>query len=258
MWRKVVRNMDKTVLREILKNHKEWLEDMGGKQADLHGVDLRRVCLCGADLRKVDLSDADLRKADLRYAGMRRADMRGADLREADLCWADLCGAYMCGADLCGADLCKANLRGADLRDAYLCGAYLRGADLRDADLRKANLFGADLREANLCGANLRGADLHGADLSQKIVQVGPIGSRSDYTIYRVDEDIVQCGCWKEYAGGSLADFIARINEAYPEDNEDGMKYRREYLAAISMFQALREDYLKDSQRERMAKGEET
>jgi len=93
--------------------------------------------------------------------------------------------------------------------------------------------------------------------MSQKIVQVGPIGRRNDYTIYRVDEDIVQCGCWEEYMGGSLADFIARINAVYPEDNEDGMRYRREYLAAIAMFQALRENYLKDSQRECMAKGAE-
>ncbi len=208
--------MDKTTLNKILEDHKAWLKDMGGKQVDLHGVDLRRVCLCGEDLRKVDLSDADLRKADLRYADLREADLCWANLREADLCWADLCGAYMCGADLCG------------------------------ADLRKANLRGADLREANLCGANLYGADLCGADLSQKIVQVGPIGSRNDYTVYRVEEDIVQCGCWREYAGGALADFLARVNETYPEGNEDGAKYRREYLAAIAMFQALREDYLRE------------
>ena len=60
-----------------------------------------------------------------------------------------------------------------------------------------------------------------------------------------MEEDIVQCGCWRESAGGSLADFIARVNETYPEENEDGAKYRREYLAAIAMFQSLREDYLK-------------
>ena len=148
--------MDKTTLNKILEDHKAWLEDMGGEQADL----------CGADLRE--------------------ADMRGADLREADL-----------------------------------------------------------------CGANLRGANM-----SQKIVQVGPIGSRNDYTIYRVDEDIVQCGCWREYMGGSLADFIARINEAYPEGNKDGAKYRREYLAAIAMFRALREDYLAMRSGEQMPKGE--
>ena len=111
---------------------------------------------------------------------------------------------------------------------------------MRGAVLHKANLC-----EANLQGANLLGTDLYGANMSQKVVQIGSIGSRNDYTVYRVEEDIVQCGCWREYAGGSLADFIARVNETYPEGNEDGAKYRREYLAAIAMFQALREDYLK-------------
>lgn len=204
--------MDETTLNKILEDHKAWLEDMGGEQADLRDADLRGVCLRGADLRKADLSDADLREADLREADLREADLRRADLRNADL------------------------------RGANIYGADLRNADLREADLRKTGL-----REANM----------YGAKMSQKIVQVGPIGSRNDYTIYRVDEDIVQCGCWEEYAGGSLADFIARINETYPEDNEDGMRYRREYLAAIAMFQALRENYLKDSQRECMTKGAE-
>ena len=163
----------------------------------------------------------------------------------ASLLKADLRDAYLAGADLQGA-----NLRDADLRDADLRGADLRYADLRGADMRRADMRGAVLHEANLCeanlqGANLLGTDLYGTNLSQKIVQVGPIGSRNDYTVYRVEEDIVQCGCWRESAGGSLTDFIARINEAYPEDNKDGAKYRREYLAAIAMFQALREDYLK-------------
>lgn len=140
--------------------------------------------------------------------------------------------------------------------------AWLEDMGGERADLRKANLRKADLCGADLCGADLRKADLCEADLcgvnmSQKIVQVGPIGSRNDYTVYRVEEDIVQCGCWRESAGGSLTDFMARVNETYPEGNEDGAKYRREYLAAIAMFQALREDYLKDSQGERMAKGEE-
>ena len=161
------------------------------------------------------------------------ADLRKADLRDADLCWADLRETYLRDACLCGADLRK-----ADLCDAYLCGADLCGVDL--------------------CGAYLRGAELHRVNMSQKIVQVGPIGSRSDYTVYRVEEDIVQCGCWREYMGGALADFVARINEAYPEDNKDGAKYRREYLAAIAMFQALREDYLKDLRdKKRITKGEE-
>ena len=151
----------------------------------------------------------------------------------------------------------EADLREADLRGANMYGADLREANMYGAKMREADLRGADLREADLRETGLRETNMYGAKMSQKIVQVGPIGSRNDYTIYRVDEDIVQCGCWEEYMGGSLADFIARINAVYPEDNEDGMRYRREYLAAIAMFQALRENYLKDSQRERAAKGEE-
>nr|DAJ35962.1 MAG TPA: pentapeptide repeat protein [Caudoviricetes sp.] len=250
--------MDKTTLVRVLGKHKAWLKNMGGERADL----------CGADLRKADLRDADLCWADLRETYLRDACLCGADLRKADLC-----DAYLCGADLCGVDLCGAYLRGAELRGANLHKADLRGAELSDADLKGANLCearlvharlqGADLTEADLSGADLygarlRGANLHRVNMSQKIVQVGPIGSRSDYTVYHVEEDIVQCGCWREYMGGALADFVARINEAYPEDNKDGAKYRREYLAAIAMFQALREDYLKDLRdKKRITKGEE-
>lgn len=110
----------------------------------------------------------------------------------------------------------------------------------------QANLDKADLYEANLRGADLFGADLRGADLDEKIVQVGPIGSRDDYTVYHVDRDTVQCGCWKKPAGGSLVEFMKRIDKTYPEDDKDNMKYRREYLVAIAMFQALREYYLKN------------
>ena len=158
---------------------------------------------------------------------------------------ADLRDAYLAGADL----------QGVNLRDADLRGADLRYADLRGADMRRADLCDADLREANLQGANLLGTDLYGANMSQKMIQIGPIGSRKDYTVYRVAEDVVQCGCWRDGKGGSLAEFEARVEAVYPEDDADNMRYRREYLAAIAMFQALREDYLKDSQGERMAKG---
>ena len=104
------------------------------------------------------------------------------------------------------------------------------------ADLCGADLCVADLRGADLCGADLCGANLRGADLPSKIIQVGPIGSRKSYTIYRVDEDIVQCGCWNDYKGGSLDEFKQRIDTVYP----DG-EYRQEYLAAIAMFEKMKE-----------------
>ena len=166
---------------------------------------------------------------------------------------ADLRGANLRGANLRGAALSDADLRGVDLHKANLCEANLFEANLRGANLRGASLSKADLR-----GADLRGANLRGAAIDQKIVQIGPIGSRNDYTFYRVEEDIIQCGCWRGYAGGSLADFIEHVNDTYPEGNEDGAKYRREYLAAIAMFQALREDYLKDLRdKKRITEGEE-
>ena len=188
--------MDKTVLAEILANHKAWLDNRGG--------------------RKADLSNADLHGANLNYANLH-------------------------GINLSGADLSHANLHGADLSNTDLYGAGLFGADLSHA-----SLCGADLSNADLHGAGLFGADLSGARLSQRIVQVGPIGSRYSYTVYRVDEDIVQCGCWQNYNGGSLAEFEARVEKVYPESNTDGRRFRSEYLAVIAMFRTLREDYLRE------------
>ena len=163
--------------------------------------------------------------------GGRRANLRGANLRGADLC-----GANLCGANLFGANLFDANLRGATLRIADLCDADLRNATLCDADLRDA-----DLRNANLCNVNLCGANLCGADLSRKIIQVGPIGSRQSYTIYRVDENIVQCGCWhgegrEPWKGGTLEEFEERVIVAYPLDTQHGKDYR----AVVEYFKTLK------------------
>jgi len=107
--------MNKEELQKILTEHKKWLQNEGGKKANL----------CGANLR-------------------------GANLFEANLLGANLCGANLLGANLCGANLCGANLCGANLR-----GANLRGANLRGANLFEANLLGANLFEANLLGAEL-------------------------------------------------------------------------------------------------------
>ena len=217
--------MDKKKLKEILKDHREWLRSNGneGERAVLHRASLR---------------DADLQNADLRYA-----DLRGADL---------------CGANLIDADLDSACLHDANLRGTILCSANLYAADLQGADLSDADLYGADLQAATLCDANLHGANLcnanwHNADLPCGIVQVGPIGSRKDYTIYRVDEDIVQCGCWhgtgrEEYEGGTLAEFEKRIDEIYPADNKAHIMHRAEYIGAIKMFESMREAYLKSKE----------
>ena len=70
-------------LKEILKNHKKWLNNEGGSSANLRGANLSDVNLCRANLRGADLRDADLRGTDLSSANLRDADLRGADLSSA-------------------------------------------------------------------------------------------------------------------------------------------------------------------------------
>ena len=87
--------MENKKLDEIIAIHGRWIQDKGGKCADLRG--------------------ADLRGADLRYAYLKRANLHGADLRGANLHGADLRGANLYGADLRGANLLCADLKGATL-----------------------------------------------------------------------------------------------------------------------------------------------
>ena len=132
----------------------------------------------------------------------------------------------------------KATGERANLRYANLSSANLSGADLRGADLRGANLSGADLRDADLSGANLPAI----------ILQVGPIGSRKDYVVYNVSDDNIRCGCWNHYKGGTLAEFEARVEEVYPSEKKDTLKYRNEYLAVIGYFKTVRETCLKEGE----------
>ena len=157
-------------LQGIIKDHALWVEDKGGKKADLQEADLRwadlqRAQLQRADLQWAQLQWAQLQEADLRGADLQNAALQGADLQRADLRDANLRDANLRGAILQGADLQRADLQGADLQRADLQNAALRWADLQRADLRWADLQGADLRWADLQGADLRGADLRGADL---------------------------------------------------------------------------------------------
>lgn len=120
-------------LRKLLVEHKKWLNDNGGKRADLCGTDLHGVDLSDVDLSGADLSGANLRDVNLRNANLRGADLRCADLRNADLRGADLPNADLRGTDLRGADLCSANLRGTDLCNVNLCNTDLRYTDLSGA-----------------------------------------------------------------------------------------------------------------------------
>ena len=70
-------------LKQILEDHKLWLDGKGGKWASLPGADLRGVRLRGADLRETDLSGANLSEADLSCANLYGADLSDANLSGA-------------------------------------------------------------------------------------------------------------------------------------------------------------------------------
>ena len=149
--------MEASELKEILEQHKLWIETnkAEGKRANLRNANLEGACPCGADLRDADLYHANLTGADLRDANLYHANLWGADLRDANLYHANLHG-----ANFTHANLTRAILYGANLEDADFTGADLTNANFTDADLTGAILTGADLTGAYLWRANLNGAIL--------------------------------------------------------------------------------------------------
>lgn len=149
-------------------------------------------------------------------------------------------------------------LNGKGGERAILGGADLSYKDLRGVDLRRADLRYVDLVNTDLSGADLRGTYLYGPDLEHAyyrpwFVYAGNIDHKRFKTIYYfADYDNVRYGDWNDYLGGTLAEFKARIDEAYPADseNEEYQRYRIEYLSAIKMFESMREAYLKSAEEE--------
>ena len=90
--------MTQNELDKILADHQLWLNNNGGKRADLQEADLRWADLQRAQLQGADLQWAQLQWAQLQRAQLQEADLRGADLRGAQLQWADLRGADVQGA----------------------------------------------------------------------------------------------------------------------------------------------------------------
>ena len=151
-----------------------------------------------------------------------------------------------------GANLRDADLSCANLRDANLSCANLNCANLSGADLSGANLSCASLSCANLSGANLSGAVLSRAVLSRAVlrdgarligarpvVQVGPIGSRSDWLVaYLTDGGIrIDAGCQRQI---TRDEFETRLANAHG-DNQHASEYRAA-LAYIDAHAAIWSD----------------
>ena len=128
-----MRKITGSELRDVLREHKRWLNDEdGAKRADLRD----------ADLRYADLSDADLRGAYLYGVDLRDANLKGADLRDVDLRYVNLHGVDLSGADLNGADLDYSEL-------PLWCGSLAANFDDRQLKQIAYHLVKAGLKSEN-------------------------------------------------------------------------------------------------------------
>ena len=153
------RKVSKEELREILTDHKNWIDSahQKGQRADLRWADLRRANLRRANLSGANLSEADLSRANLSGANLSGADLSEADLRWADLRWADLSGADLRWVDLNWANLSKANLSRALLSRADLSGALLYMTSLVQSIFKNTIFAGTLLADIDL--SNVEGLD---------------------------------------------------------------------------------------------------
>ena len=167
--------MEASKLKEILEQHKLWLEtnEVQGERADLRDASLDSAYLHGADL-----TGADLAGANFFYANLRGANLRCANLIDAN---------FFC---------------------AYLHGADLTGANLIDARFADADLTGADLSRADLTGADLYGVDLSGITGLHDILWIIPGCLVQLNKIRRSGFHLEKKGKYENFAQDSLGFFI--------------------------------------------------
>lgn len=233
-------------LKEIIASHERRVRGGEGEKANLKNTNLFGENIKCRDLRAAIFSNANLcdllaHGADLAQANLQNANCYGAIFKNADCNEANCVETYFVNANLNGADFSHAVLKDANLSECSAVGANFEGANLESAMFRNA-----DLRCANLTEANIDYTDLNGAVLAQAITdktyyQVSCIGSRKGITTYCADYDIVLCGCWNEYKGGSLEAFEQRIENIYGENGKEPNKqHYGEYKAAIEFFKTMR------------------
>lgn len=185
-------------IKTAVVNHGRWLQNRGGRRADLSFQDLSAFNLDQINLSGAKLAGANLAKARLRGANLSNADLFAADMEQCDLSGANLVGSDLRGANMSRCVLTDANLRGADFRAgeiaapngggatvggttslteakmerSILAGAYLSGCDLSGADLIDADLSGAELSQAIMIGVDLSGANLDGVKLRDTVADL--------------------------------------------------------------------------------------
>ncbi len=116
-------------------------------------------------------------------------------------------------------------------------GANMEGAYMARANMAGANMAGANMARANMAGANMEGANMEGTYMARaigapRLIQAGPLGSRRGFTVYDLDKDLIQCGCYT----GTLGEFAAKCEKTHA----DNPKCLAEYRAFIGFVEKLK------------------
>jgi len=169
--------MEQVELNKRLQQHKEWLLDnIKGKKADFHDMNLSNMNFKGANLRNANFDDTNLSNTNFIDANLTGATFRNANLRNANLTGTNLVDTYFRNANFKYANLTRVVFRNANLINANLSNVNfievifdyvnLRNANLSSTNLSNANLSNANFSYAIFNYANLSGANLFNANFS--------------------------------------------------------------------------------------------
>lgn len=140
--------MEQEKLNEIIASHGLWLQDKGGKRANLEGANLRGACLERTDLRGANLCKANLERANLRMAYLEGAYLEGANLCMADLEGAELpIGVYQ----IVGPGCCNRCTTYDSVSDQVICGCWddKKGNHLDSFIARIESIYGSNGKNPN-------------------------------------------------------------------------------------------------------------
>ena len=135
-------------VNELVEKYRKGERDFSNiklPNADLSGLDLRRMIFISADLSNCNFSNSDLTNSDFSGAILDRVNFAGAILRNTNFS-----GAHMTNADIRNVQIDNTNFARANLMFAHLCGNDLVKADLNNAELDWSCLVGSAMTQEQI------------------------------------------------------------------------------------------------------------
>lgn len=264
--------MSQEELDERILKHKKWTSKRrGGEKLKIENRSLYGLSIKDCKLVDAEITNCLFNKVTMEKVWFSQSILHGCEYRDSKIMFCNFNNAEMIRSTFIrtkvSSDFMNTDLFKSKFFDSYFAGSCLSDAilqcvrgsrsDFSKCNLRKAKLDGADfsqcsfkdvsflnavLVDANITSSNIDGADFSNANLAhatlpERVMQLGPIGSRNDYIIFWADKNLILCGCWNNYDGGTLEEFEKRVHETYKEQSNP---YRLQYEAAIAMFKMIK------------------